>query len=64
MGRRWTSLWRVTQALRDALLAAIRGVLSVEALLGAAAILARRFRERCRRHRTSQFDRARGNDRA
>jgi hypothetical protein len=57
--RRCTSLWRVTQMLRDALLAAIRGVLSVAALLGAAAILGRHIRERTRRRRTSQFDAAR-----
>src|SRR5918997_282794 len=38
--RRCTSLWRVTQTVRDALLVVIRGVLSVAALLAAAAILA------------------------
>ena len=54
-----TSLWRVTQALRDALLVVIRGVLSVAALLAAAAILDRRLHERCHRRRTSQFDEAR-----
>ena len=64
MVRPCTSLWRVTRTLRDALLAAIRGVPSVAALLGAATILARRLRERCRRHRTSQFDRARRDGRA
>jgi hypothetical protein len=64
VGRRCASLWRVTQTLRDALLAAIRGVLSVETLLGAAAILTRRLRERGRRHRMSQFDRARRQGRA
>jgi hypothetical protein len=57
--RRCTSLWRVTQALRDALLVAIRGVLSAAALLAAAAILDRRLHERCHRRRTSQFDEAR-----
>jgi hypothetical protein len=57
--RRCTSLWRVTQALRDALLVAIRGVLSVAALLAAAAILGQRLHERCHRRRTSQFDEAR-----
>src|SRR5215207_5235798 len=53
--RRCTSLWRVTQTLRDALLVAIRGVLSVVALLGAAAILDQRLHERCHQRRTSQF---------
>jgi nitrate reductase gamma subunit len=48
--------------LRDALLAAVRGVFSVAALLGAAAILGRRLRERPRRRRTSQFDKARCHD--
>ena len=57
--RRCTSLWRVTQTLRDALLVAIRGVLSVAALLAAAAILDQRLHERCHRRRTSQFDEAR-----
>src|SRR5215213_4023427 len=57
--RRSTSLWRVTQTLCDALLTAVRGVLSVAALLGAAAILDRRIRERPRRRRTSQFDKVR-----
>src|SRR5215213_7389687 len=57
--RRCTSLWRVTQTLRDALLVAIRGVLSVAALLAAAAILGQRLHERCHRRRTSQFDEAR-----
>jgi hypothetical protein len=57
--RRCTSLWRVTQALRDALLVVIRGVLSIAALLAAAAILDRRLHERCHRRRTSQFDEAR-----
>jgi hypothetical protein len=45
--------------LRDALLTAVRGVLSVAALLATAAILDRRIRERPRRRRTSQFDKAR-----
>lgn len=62
--RRCTSLWRVTQALRDALLVAIRGVLSVAALLAAPAILDRRLHERCHRRRTSQFDEARHHGRA
>ena len=57
--RRRTSLWRVTQVLRDALLIVIRGVLSIAALLAAAAILDRRLHERCHRRRTSQFDEAR-----
>ena len=57
--RRCTSLWRVTQTLRDALLVAIRGVLSVAALLAAVAILGQRLHERCHRRRTSQFDEAR-----
>jgi hypothetical protein len=57
--RRCTSLWRVTQTLRDALRVAIRGLLSVAALFGAAAILDRRLHERCHRRRTSQFDEAR-----
>ena len=57
--RRCTSLWRVTQTLRDALLVAIRGLLSVAALLAAAAILGQRLHERCHRRRTSQFDEAR-----
>ena len=57
--RRCTSLWRVTQALRDALLVVIRGVLSIAALLAAAAILDQRLHERCHRRRTSQFDEAR-----
>jgi hypothetical protein len=50
--------------LRDALLTAVRGVLSVAALLAAAAILDRRIRERPRRRRTSQFDKARCHRRA
>ena len=54
---RSTSLWRITQMLRDALLAAIRGPSSVATLLGAADFL-RRLRERCR-HRWNQFDAAR-----
>src|ERR687894_521252 len=54
-----TSLWRVTQTVRDALLVVIRGVLSVAALLAAAAILDQRLHERCHRRRTSQFDEAR-----
>jgi IS4 transposase len=62
--RRCTSLWRVTQALRDAMLVAIRGVLSVAALLAAAAILDQRLHERCHRRRTSQFDGARRNGHA
>ena len=62
--RRCTSLWRVTQALRDAMLVAIRGVLSVAALLAAAAILDQRPHERCHRRRTSQFDGARRNGHA
>jgi hypothetical protein len=45
--------------LRDALLTAVHGVLSIAALLGAAAILGRHIRERPRRRRTSQFDEAR-----
>ena len=57
--RRCTSLWRVTQALRDALLVVIRGVLSIAALLAAAAILDQRLHERCHRRRTTQFDEAR-----
>src|SRR3712207_1481776 len=57
--RRCTSLWRVTQTLRDALLVAIRGVLSVAALFAAVAILGQRLHERCHRRRTSQFDEAR-----
>src|SRR5918998_1452705 len=57
--RRCTSLWRVTQALRDAMLVVIRGVLSVAALLAAAAILDQRLHERRHRRRTSQFDEAR-----
>jgi Transposase DDE domain len=57
--RRCTSLWRVTQALRDALLVVIRGVLSIAALLAAAARLDQRLHERCHRRRTSQFDEAR-----
>ena len=57
--RRCTSLWRVTQTVRDALLVVIRGVLSVAALLAAAAILDQRLHERCHRRRTSQFDEAR-----
>jgi hypothetical protein len=57
--RRCTSLWRVTRALRDALLVVIRGVLSIAALLAAAAILDQRLHERCQRRRTSQFDEAR-----
>jgi hypothetical protein len=47
------------QMLRDALLSAVRGVLSAAALLGAAAILGRHIRERPRRGRTNQFDKAR-----
>ena len=62
--RRCTSLWRITQTLRDALLVVIRGVLSVAALLAAAAILDRRLHERCQRRRTSQFDEARRHGRA
>jgi hypothetical protein len=57
--RRCTSLWRVTQTLRDALLVVIRGALSIAALLAAAAILDQRLHERCHRRRTSQFDEAR-----
>src|SRR5918998_2341638 len=57
--RRCTSLWRVTQTVRDALLVVIRGVLSIAALLAAAAILDQRLHERCHRRRTSQFDEAR-----
>src|ERR687894_631980 len=62
--RRCTSLWRVTQALRDALLVVIRGVLSIAALLAAAAILDQRLHERCHRRRTSQVDEARRHGRA
>jgi hypothetical protein len=62
--RRCTSLWRVTQVLRDALLVVIRGVLSIAALLAAAAILDQRLHERCHRRRTSQFDEARRHGRA
>ena len=59
-----TWVWRVTRTLRDALLVAIRGALSIAALLAAAAILDRRLHERCHRRRTSQFDGARRNGHA
>lgn len=53
-----TSLWRITQALHHTLLAAIRGLSSLAALLGAADVLDHHLRER-RRRRCSQFDAAR-----
>ncbi len=53
-----TSLWRIMQALRHTLLAAIRGLSSLAALINAAGALGHRLRERCR-HRCSQFDAAR-----
>lgn len=52
--RSCTSLWRITQMLRDALLAAVRGLLSVAAWQGAASIIARHLCERPRRRRTQQ----------
>jgi hypothetical protein len=53
-----TSLWRITQVLRHTLLAAIRGLSNLAALLSAAGVLGHRLRERCRQ-RCSQFDAAR-----
>jgi len=62
--RRRTSLRRVTQALRDALPVAIRGVPGIAAPLAAAAMLDQRLHERCHRRRTSRFDEARRHGRA
>jgi hypothetical protein len=53
-----TSLWRIMQALRHTMLAAIRGLSSLAALISAAGVLGHRLREQCR-HRCSQFDAAR-----
>ena len=52
------SPWRVVQMLRDALLAAVRGALTVARLHGACALLVRRLHERPRR-RCRQFARVR-----